>query len=85
MSKPSRCAKGSIDRLDIPSKPASDTENWVNQRHRLDRRATSAIQGMLTPEERSLFDRAFLGIMGIDLGTGVDKSNNPRGFLWQSA
>lgn len=68
------------NRLDIPSKPASDTETWVNQRHQLDRRATSAIQGMLTPEERSLFDRAFLGIMGIDLGTGVDKSNYPRGF-----
>ena len=68
------------NRLDIPSKPANDTEPWVNQRHQLDRRATSAIQGMLTPEERSLFDRAFLGIMGIDLGTGVDKSNYPRGF-----
>jgi hypothetical protein len=68
------------NRLDIPSKPASDTETWVNQRHQLDRRATSAIQGILTPEERALFDRAFLGIMGIDLGTGVDKSNYPRGF-----
>src|SRR5688500_17204381 len=54
------------NRLDIPSKPASETANWVNQRHQLDRRATSAIQGMLTPEEKSLFDRAFLGVMGID-------------------
>ena len=68
------------NRLDIPSKPATDTETWVNQRHQLDRRATSAIQGMLTPEERSLFDRAFLGIMGVDLGRGVDRSNYPRGF-----
>jgi len=68
------------NRLDFPAKPATDTETWVNQRHQLDRRATSAIQGILTPEERSLFDRAFLGIMGVDLGTGVDKSNYPRGF-----
>ena len=67
--------------LDIPSKPADGTEAWVNQRHQLDRRATSAVQGLLTPEERGLFDRAFLGIMGVDLGTGVDKSNYPPGFL----
>jgi len=68
------------NRLDIPSKPATETDDWVNRRHQLDRRATSAIQGILTPEERSLFDRAFIGVMGVDLGTGVDKSNYPRGF-----
>jgi hypothetical protein len=68
------------NRLDIPSKPAAETDDWVNRRHQLDRRATSAIQGILTPEERSVFDRAFIGVMGVDLGTGVDKSNYPRGF-----
>jgi hypothetical protein len=68
------------NRLDIPSKPAEATDDWVNRRHQLDRRATSAIQGMLTPDERRLFDRAFIGIMGVDIGTGVDKSNYPRGF-----
>jgi hypothetical protein len=68
------------NRLDIPSKPATETDDWVNRRHQLDRRATSAIQGILTPEERSLFDRAFIGVMGVDLGAGVDKSNYPRGF-----
>ena len=67
--------------LDIPSKPAAGTEDWVTQRHQLDRRATSAVQKILTPEERQAFDRAFLGVMGIDLGTGVDKSNYPPGFL----
>ena len=35
----------------------------------------------LTPEERQAFDRAFIGVMGVDLGTGVDKSNYPPGFL----
>jgi len=67
--------------LDIPSKPAEGTDEWVTQRHQLDRRATSAVQNVLTPEERQAFDRAFLGVMGIDLGTGVDKSNYPRSFL----
>jgi hypothetical protein len=67
--------------LDIPSKPAAGAEDWVNQRHQLDRRSTSAVQKVLTPEERQAFDRAFIGVMGIDLGTGVDKSNYPPGFL----
>jgi hypothetical protein len=67
--------------LDIPSKPAAGTEDWVNQRHQLDRRSTSAVQKLLTPEERQAFDRAFIGVMGVDLGTGVDKSNYPPGFL----
>jgi hypothetical protein len=69
--------------LDIPSKPAEGTDNWVNQRYQLDRRGTSAVQGLLTPEQRASFDRAFLGIMGVDLGTGVDKSNYPAGVLGQ--
>jgi hypothetical protein len=30
--------------LDIPSKPAAGTDDWVNQRHQLDRRSTSAVQ-----------------------------------------
>jgi hypothetical protein len=67
--------------LDIPSKPATGAEDWVNQRHQLDRRSTSAVQKLLTPEERQAFDRAFIGVMGADLGTGVDKSNYPPGFL----
>ncbi len=68
--------------LDVPSKPATDTESWVQRRHQLDRQATAAIRNLLSPEERLLFDRAFLGIMGVDLGgIGVDKSNYPPGFL----
>jgi hypothetical protein len=68
--------------LDIPSKPpAGGAEGWVSQRHQLDRRSTSAVQNLLTPEERQAFDRAFIGVMGVDLGTGVDKSNYPPDFL----
>jgi len=68
--------------LDIPSKPATDTESWVQRRHQLDRLATATMKQLLTPEEQQMFDRAFLGVMGVDLGgVGVDKSNYPPGFL----
>ena len=68
--------------LDIPSKPANETEAWVQQRHQLDREATARLKQLFTPEEQALFDRAFLGVMGVDLGgIGVDKSNYPKGFL----
>jgi hypothetical protein len=68
--------------LDIPSKPATDTDAWVQQRFQLDRRATAAVEQILTPEERQSFGRAFIGVMGVDLGSGgVDKSNYPKGFL----
>jgi hypothetical protein len=68
--------------LDIPSKPAVGAEEWVERRFQLDRAATGQLQQMLTPEERSHFDRAFLGVMGVDLGgVGVDKSNYPKRFL----
>ena len=53
----------------------------MQKRHQLDRRATRALQDMLTAEEKRLFNNAFLGVMGIDLGNGVDKSNYPPGFL----
>lgn len=68
--------------LDIPSKPAVETDAWVQQRFQLDRRATAAVEQVLTPEERQLFGHAFIGVMGVDLGSGgVDKSNYPKGFL----
>ena len=68
--------------LDVSSKPATDAEAWVQRRFQLDRRATAATEQVLTPDERKAFSRAFLGVMGIDLGRGdVDKSNYPKGFL----
>lgn len=33
------------DGLHIPSKPANETEAWVQQRHQLDRQATAALKG----------------------------------------
>ncbi len=67
--------------LDLPSKPAENYAEWVERRHALDRAATRAVQGLLTPEERTAFDSRFLGVMGVDLGTGVDSSNYPPDFL----
>ena len=59
-------------KLDAPSRPPGETEAeaWALQRDALDRAGTKAVQALLTPEERALFDRAFLGIVGIDLGIG---------------
>ena len=67
--------------LDIPSEPGTDEDAWVQRRFQLDRQATEAVKQFLTPEEQSSFDRAFLGLMGVDLGVGVDKSNYPKNFL----
>ena len=68
--------------LDVASKPATDTDSWVQRRFQLDREATTAVEQLLTVEERRLFGRAFLGVMGVDLGgIGVDRSNYPKGFL----
>jgi len=68
--------------LDISSKPATDTEQWARARWELDHANTKAVKGLLTPEERKFFGRAFIGIMGVDLGgMGVDKSNYPPGVV----
>jgi RNA polymerase sigma factor (sigma-70 family) len=68
--------------LDIPSKPATDAEAWVQRRFQLDRLTTAQLKQLLSEEEAKLFDRAFLGVMGVDLGgVGVDKSNYPSGFF----
>jgi RNA polymerase sigma factor (sigma-70 family) len=67
--------------LVLPSKPQTDTEAWVQRRYQLDRQATAQVQQLFTDEERKWFDRAFLGVMGVDLGLGVDKSNYPKGVL----
>lgn len=54
----------------------------MERRFQLDRAAMSQLQQLLTPEERRLFDRAFLGVMGVDLGgVGADKSNYPKRFM----
>lgn len=80
-----RVYEGAVARnLDIPSRPADD-QQWKGARHQLDRRGTSAVQNLLSESERAAFDRVFIGIMGVDLGTGVDKSLYPDGFLGGAA
>ena len=69
--------------LTVDARPPQDAD-WVQQRHQLDRRGTSAVQRMLSEEERAAFDRSFLGVMGVDLGTGVDKTLYPPGFLGEA-
>ena len=76
-----RVYEGAVARnLDIPSRPTDD-QQWKDARHQLDRRGTSAVQNLMSESERAAFDRVFIGIMGVDLGTGVDRSLYPEGFL----
>ena len=67
--------------LTLDRRPAEEDPAWVEQRHQLDRRGTAMVQRVLDENERAAFDRSFLGVMGVDLGTGVDKSLYPPGFL----
>jgi hypothetical protein len=48
--------------------PAPNADSWPAEQNELNRTATAEIQSLLTQEERATFDRAFLGIMGIDFG-----------------
>ena len=59
--------------------PALNADSWPAEQKQLNRRATGAIQSLLTEEERATFDRAFLGIMGIDFGISVGPRENTFG------
>lgn len=51
--------------------PGENAGNWNEQQQMLNQRATGAVQGMLSPEERALFDKAFIGVLGVDFGGGA--------------
>jgi hypothetical protein len=58
------------DGLDAPSKPTENVEEWKLKRDALDRPATRALGAILSKDEREKLGRAFLGVLGIDLGNG---------------
>ncbi len=49
--------------------PSQNADKWDDGQKALNTRATSAIQNILTPEERAVFDKAFIGVLGVDTGT----------------
>jgi hypothetical protein len=51
--------------------PGQNADKWPDEQKALNTRATTAIQNILKPEERAAFDRAFIGVLGIDTGVGV--------------
>ena len=59
-----------VDAASLPDNEA-DYEAWALKRGSLDRPATRAVQALLTPRERTLFDQRLMGIMGIDIGDGT--------------
>lgn len=50
--------------------PAQNADKWDENQKRLNQRVTGGVQGLLTPEERAVFDKAFIGALGVDLGNG---------------
>jgi hypothetical protein len=50
--------------------PGQNADSWSAEQKELNRGATAAVQALLTQSERAVFDRAFLGVMGIDFGVG---------------
>jgi hypothetical protein len=48
--------------------PAENSEKWDDNQKALNKRATSAVQNVLLPEERAVFDKAFIGVLGVDTG-----------------
>jgi hypothetical protein len=48
--------------------PSQNADKWDDGQKALNTRATSAVQNILTPEERAVFDKAFIGVLGVDTG-----------------
>lgn len=49
--------------------PAENADKWAEDQKALNTRATTAIQNILRPEERAVFDKALIGVLGVDTGT----------------
>ena len=48
--------------------PAVNADKWDDGQKRLNTRATGAVQNLLKPEERAVFDKALIGVLGVDTG-----------------
>lgn len=48
--------------------PAQNAANWNDNQKALNNRATTAVQNLLKPEERAVFDKALPGVLGVDTG-----------------
>jgi hypothetical protein len=48
--------------------PSQNADKWDEAQKALNTRATSAVQNLLKPDERALFDKAFIGVLGVDTG-----------------
>ncbi len=50
--------------------PGENADKWNEGQKALNERATGAVQKLLTPDERAIFDKALIGALGIDFGVG---------------
>jgi hypothetical protein len=46
--------------------PSQNADKWTDEQKALNARATSAIQNILKPDERAVFDKALSGVLGVD-------------------
>jgi hypothetical protein len=53
--------------------PGENADKWDENQKALNTRATTAVQNMLKPEERAIFDKALIGVLGVDLGMGPSR------------
>jgi hypothetical protein len=53
--------------------PAENADKWSDDQKALNTRATSAVQNLLRPEERAIFDKALIGVLGVDTGAPAAK------------
>jgi hypothetical protein len=66
------CAQAAAHGLQASARPKDpdQLEAWALRRDALDRPVTRRVEALLNPEQRVRFGRAFLGVIGIDLGRG---------------
>jgi hypothetical protein len=53
--------------------PAENADKWSDDQKALNTRATVAVQNLLKPEERVVFDKGLTGVLGVDTGTPAPK------------
>jgi hypothetical protein len=66
-------SKAAVERGYNYHAPGQNADSWDENQKNLNARATGAVQKLLTPEERAVFDKALIGVLGADLGIGAAK------------
>ncbi len=55
------------------SNPAANAQAWAADQQALNARATGGVQRLLSADEKALFDKAFIGVLGVDIAGGAPR------------